>query len=68
LRCRGLKLFYISGEAQYANDIPTIPGEVYAAFTLTTVAQGYIANIDPSEILVRHSGEKKNAVRLGIFK
>ncbi|PNF21140.1 hypothetical protein B7P43_G05076, partial [Cryptotermes secundus] len=36
-----------SGEAQYVNDIPTIPGEVYAAFTLTTVGQGYIANIDP---------------------
>jgi xanthine dehydrogenase molybdopterin-binding subunit B len=58
VRCRGLILFSISGEAQYVNDIPTIPGEVYAAFTLTTVGQGYIANIDPSEILVRDSGAK----------
>lgn len=36
------------------NDIPTMPGEVYAAFSLTTVAQGHIANIDPSQALVRY--------------
>jgi xanthine dehydrogenase molybdopterin-binding subunit B len=54
LRRRGLLLFSISGEAQYVNDIPTMPGELYAAFALTTVGQGYIANIDPSEILVRN--------------
>jgi len=40
-----------SGEAQYVNDLPTMPNEVYAAFCLTTVGQGYIANIDASEIL-----------------
>ncbi|GFG40150.1 hypothetical protein Cfor_02488, partial [Coptotermes formosanus] len=40
-----------SGEAQYVNDIPTMPSEVYAAFCLTTVGQGYITNIDASEIL-----------------
>jgi xanthine dehydrogenase molybdopterin-binding subunit B len=57
LRCRGLIPLSISGEAQYVNEIPTLPGEVYAAFTLTTVGQGYIANIDPSEILVRNSDD-----------
>lgn len=40
-----------SGEAQYVNDLPTMPNEVYAAFCLTTVGQGYITNIDASEIL-----------------
>ncbi|KDR17215.1 hypothetical protein L798_08320, partial [Zootermopsis nevadensis] len=40
-----------SGEAQYVNDIPKMPGEVYAAFSLTTVAQGYIGNINPSRAL-----------------
>jgi hypothetical protein len=53
LKCRGLISFSVLGEAQYVNDIPTMPGEVYAAFTLTTMAQGYIANIDPSQALVR---------------
>ncbi|XP_069694441.1 xanthine dehydrogenase-like isoform X2 [Periplaneta americana] len=40
-----------SGEAQYVNDIPTMPGELYAAFTLTTVGQGYISKTDPSDAL-----------------
>jgi hypothetical protein len=31
-----------------------MPNEVYAAFCLTTVGQGYIANIDASEIMVRY--------------
>jgi len=44
----------VSGEAQYVNDLPTMPNEVYAAFCLTTVGQGYIANIDTSEIVVRY--------------
>jgi len=29
-----------------------MPGETYAAFVLTSVGQGYISNIDPSEALV----------------
>jgi hypothetical protein len=29
-----------------------MPGEVYAAFVLTSEGQGYISNIDPSEALV----------------
>ncbi|KAJ9586601.1 hypothetical protein L9F63_019794, partial [Diploptera punctata] len=40
-----------SGEAMYVNDIPSIPGEKFAAFVLTTVGQGYIKNIDASEAL-----------------
>ncbi|PNF35793.1 Xanthine dehydrogenase [Cryptotermes secundus] len=40
-----------SGEAEYVNDLPAIPGEAYAAFVLTSEGQGYISNIDPSEAL-----------------
>ncbi|XP_069693946.1 uncharacterized protein [Periplaneta americana] len=40
-----------SGEAQYLNDLPPIPGETFAAFVLTRIGQGYISNIDPSEAL-----------------
>jgi len=47
-------LHSVSGEAQYVNDLPTMPNEVYAAFCLTTVGRGYIANIDATEILVRY--------------
>jgi xanthine dehydrogenase molybdopterin-binding subunit B len=46
-------LLSVSGEAQYVNDLPTMPNEVYAAFCLTEVGQGYISNIDASEIMVR---------------
>ena len=55
----------VSGEAQYVNDLPTMPNEVYAAFCLTTVGQGYIANIDASEILVRQIVTKVDMVNLG---
>jgi xanthine dehydrogenase molybdopterin-binding subunit B len=47
-------LLSVSGEAQYVNDLPTMPNEVCAAFCLTTVGQGYITNIDASGILVRY--------------
>ncbi|KAJ9584593.1 hypothetical protein L9F63_021063, partial [Diploptera punctata] len=40
-----------SGEAEYVNDIPPIPGETFAAFVITTVGQGCIASIDASEAL-----------------
>ncbi|KAJ9584592.1 hypothetical protein L9F63_021062, partial [Diploptera punctata] len=40
-----------SGEAEYVNDIPPIPGEAFAAFVMTTVGQGLIASIDASEAL-----------------
>jgi len=41
-----------SGEAQYANDIPCQPGELWAAFVLATEALATIEKIDPSEALV----------------
>ena len=58
-------LLSVSGEAQFVNDLPTMPNEVYAAFCLTTVGQGYIANIDASEILVRYVVTKVDIVNLG---
>jgi xanthine dehydrogenase large subunit len=42
----------VTGEAEYINDIPDLPGALYAALVLTTVAQGYVDSIDPSEALV----------------
>jgi hypothetical protein len=42
-----------------------MPNEVYAAFCLTTVAQGYIANIDASEILVRYIVTKADVGNVG---
>ena len=42
-----------------------MPNEVYAAFCLTTVGQGYIANIDASEILVRYIVTKVDVVNVG---
>ena len=41
-----------AGEAQYTDDIPTFPKEVYGAFVLSTVAKGRIVSIDPSAALV----------------
>ncbi|XP_076758274.1 uncharacterized protein LOC143427746 [Xylocopa sonorina] len=40
-----------SGEAQYANDIPSFPNEVFCAFVVTTVANGKVDKIDTSEAL-----------------
>ncbi|PSN56312.1 hypothetical protein C0J52_07515 [Blattella germanica] len=40
-----------SGTAQYVNDMPAIPGQLFGAFVLTTVARGYISNIDATEAL-----------------
>jgi len=42
-----------------------MPNEVYAAFCLTTVGQGYIANIDASEIMVRYIVTKADVGNLG---
>ncbi|CAG2064022.1 unnamed protein product [Timema podura] len=42
----------ISGEAEYVNDHPPIPGQLFAAFVLTTEAVGNIVDIDPSPALV----------------
>jgi len=63
--CAESWLLSVSGEAQYVNDLPTMPNEVYAAFCLTTVGQGYITNIDDSEIQVRYIVTKAQVGYLG---
>lgn len=45
-------LIQCSGEAPYANDLSTIPEEVFAAFVTTTEATGEIEKIDASPALV----------------
>ncbi|XP_032686991.1 indole-3-acetaldehyde oxidase-like isoform X2 [Odontomachus brunneus] len=44
-------IYQTSGEAQYANDLPPFPGEVFCAFVLTNVGTGKIENIDASKAL-----------------
>ncbi|KAF9801456.1 hypothetical protein SFRURICE_013236, partial [Spodoptera frugiperda] len=49
-----LGLFYkiqCAGEAHYADDLPTLPYEVHAAFVVTTVGVGEIVSIDASKAL-----------------
>nr|XP_031846555.1 xanthine dehydrogenase 1-like isoform X1 [Nomia melanderi]XP_031846556.1 xanthine dehydrogenase 1-like isoform X1 [Nomia melanderi]XP_031846557.1 xanthine dehydrogenase 1-like isoform X1 [Nomia melanderi]XP_031846559.1 xanthine dehydrogenase 1-like isoform X1 [Nomia melanderi]XP_031846560.1 xanthine dehydrogenase 1-like isoform X1 [Nomia melanderi] len=43
--------YQTSGEAQYVNDIPPIPNEVFCAFVLSTVPNGKVGSIDSSEAL-----------------
>lgn len=45
-------LIQSSGEAQYVNDIPPMPREVFGAFVLSTVHSGKVDKIDATEILV----------------
>ncbi|XP_039304251.1 xanthine dehydrogenase isoform X1 [Solenopsis invicta] len=40
-----------SGEAQYCNDLPPYPGEVFCAFILTEIGNGKIDSIDASKAL-----------------
>ncbi|XP_049767938.1 uncharacterized protein LOC126101302 [Schistocerca cancellata] len=44
-------LFQCSGEAIYVNDMPTMPGELYCAFVVTSIANGHIRGTDPSDAL-----------------
>ncbi|XP_061376909.1 uncharacterized protein LOC116770937 [Danaus plexippus] len=44
-------LIQCAGEAKYSEDVPRLPGEVFAAFVLTTVALGKINHIDASRAL-----------------
>ncbi|CAH2090017.1 unnamed protein product [Euphydryas editha] len=37
-----------AGEAKYTEDLPSLPGEVFAAFVLSSVGRGTIDSIDPS--------------------
>ncbi|XP_001688833.2 uncharacterized protein LOC5667145 [Anopheles gambiae] len=44
-------LYQTSGEAKYINDLPTLPGELYAAFVLGTKVHANIASFDAEEAL-----------------
>lgn len=46
-------VYQTSGEAQFVNDIPPFPNEVFCAFVLTTIANGKVENINASEALVK---------------
>ncbi|CAH1253092.1 XDH [Branchiostoma lanceolatum] len=46
-----------SGEAIYINDMPAIPGEVFAAFVTSTVANCKLGNLDFSRAMIFSSGE-----------
>ena len=43
---------FFTGEAQYVNDIPSLPGELHGALVLTNVAKGELGKVDASEALV----------------
>ncbi|XP_046968170.1 aldehyde oxidase 1-like [Vanessa cardui] len=47
-------LIQCAGETKYTEDVPSLPGEVYAVFVLSTVARGKIDSIDPSKALSQH--------------
>lgn len=40
-----------SGEAQYCNDLPPYPGEVFCAFVSTEIGNGKIQSVDASKAL-----------------
>ena len=44
-----------AGEAEYVNDIPSVNGELNAAFVLTSVANCDIVSVDTTEALVRNT-------------
>ncbi|XP_050344175.1 uncharacterized protein LOC126769431 [Nymphalis io] len=44
-------LIQCAGESKYTEDLPSLPGEVYAVFVLSTVARGKIDSIDASKAL-----------------
>lgn len=44
-------LLQTSGQAKYVEDLPTVPGELYAAFVSATHPRTKILNIDPSPAL-----------------
>lgn len=45
-------IYQTSGEAQYVNDLPSQPNEVFCAFVYTEYANGKIDNIDSTNALV----------------
>ncbi|XP_053608655.1 uncharacterized protein LOC128674223 isoform X2 [Plodia interpunctella] len=40
-----------AGEAEYTNDMPPIPGQVFAAFVLSTVHRGQLQEVDGTDVL-----------------
>ena len=40
-----------AGEAEYVNDIPCFPGQLYGAFVISKLGPATIKNIDPTEVL-----------------
>ena len=46
----------MTGEAQYINDIAPAPGELQAAFVVSTVGNAKIASIDVSQAEVGRAG------------
>lgn len=44
-------IYQTSGEAQYTNDLPPFPGEVFCAFVVTNIATGKIESINASKAL-----------------
>ena len=44
-----------SGEAQYVNDIPSFPNQVFAAFVLSKVHAGSVDFVDKEDILVSYT-------------
>lgn len=45
-------IYQTSGEAQYVNDLPPQPREVFCAFVTSNIASGKIDSIDTTEALV----------------
>ena len=47
-------LLQCTGEAEYVDDMPALPGQLYASFVKSTQANATIQNIDTSAIVVSY--------------
>lgn len=45
-------IYQTSGEAEYVNDIPSQPNEVFCAFVSTEYANGKVVSVDAKDALV----------------
>ena len=45
-------MYQASGEAQYVDSLPVLPGQLFAQYVLSTVGNATIEKIDASEALV----------------
>lgn len=48
-------LIQCAGEAEYPNDLPNFPRQVFAAFVLSTVHSGEVDRIECSSVLVSNA-------------